>query len=348
MATTWVQKVPPVQSAPPGWFSPAEAIQTVRWSADDRIVATAGFDGLLNGFDARTGKRDFSIDCNAVRTGGNPGSPTTDRRRLDAIPITSIRWRPGQRHVVFVARSNGSVLQWDIREDRCLSAWSEEPNEIYSMDLKRDGTKVATAGQDATLRIWDTKAGEVERELKVAGDFEATVHALRIYAVKWKRDDDNVIVTAGWENTVRIWDLRTAKGTVMDIFGPHVSGEGIDLHEGQLITASHRVDNQLELWDAGSGKRISVLGDKEGNMGSMLTCCQFSRQGVWVAAGGGGGQGLHNVATTFERSSGEPGGGVPETDLQKPVMCCDFNHQDNGLAFGDGKGQLHLLELKRR
>eukprot|EP01062_Namystynia_karyoxenos_P059547 TRINITY_DN50990_c0_g1_i1.p1 TRINITY_DN50990_c0_g1~~TRINITY_DN50990_c0_g1_i1.p1 ORF type:complete len:347 (+),score=97.42 TRINITY_DN50990_c0_g1_i1:78-1118(+) len=344
-AGSWVQRLPPLKCAPAGWFS-AEAVQSVRWSPDDRLVAGAGFDGKVVGFDGRSGKRDFIADCNTIRVGAMSSSPTTDAKRPDPIPITCIRWRPQQRYVLIVGRSNGSLLQWDAREDRCISAWEEEGNEIYSLDVKRDGTKICTAGQDACLRIWDANSGTILQEYHTSGEFETSAHALRIYAARWAGTDDNIIATAGWENTVRIWDLRQEK-CVREFFGPHVTGEGIDVSSGQVLTASHRIEDQLELWDVGTGKKICGFGGDDGTHKSMLSCCQFTRQGGWVAVGGGGGRGLQNCGAVYERQKARDAGGVPEADMPKPIMACDFAGQENAVAFGDGKGQIHVLELKK-
>eukprot|EP00756_Hemistasia_phaeocysticola_P066219 Hpha_TRINITY_DN9082_c0_g1::TRINITY_DN9082_c0_g1_i1::g.141710::m.141710 len=343
----WGQRIPPVQCSPAGWFS-AEAVQTVRWSSDDRIIACAGFDGMLNGVDAKSGKRLWQADCNQVRLGKNPSSPTTDRKKRDPIPITCVRWRPGQRHVVLVGRSNGSILHWDTKEDRCITAWEEDDNEVYTMDITRNGSKLVTAGEDSSIRVWDMGRGEVETHLHVKDDFEVLPHSLRVYAVKCSRDDDNIIVSAGWEDNVRLWDLRAPKPCVKSFFGPHITGEGLDIHGPNILTASHRTHEQLEVWDLGSGKKASAIGDKDGDYGSMLNGCQFSRQGSFIAVAGGGGLGLKNVATVLERRSTEQAGAVPDSDLPKAVLCCDFSYQGDAVAYGDGKGMVHIMDIKKR
>jgi hypothetical protein len=47
---------------------------------------------------------------------------------------------------------------------------------------------------------------------------------------------------------VNIWDIR--EGTsVATLFGPKIAGDGIDIRDRQILTASNRGSDQLELWD---------------------------------------------------------------------------------------------------
>lgn len=43
-----------------------------------------------------------------------------------------------------------------IIEELFLFYWTEPNNEIFSMDISNAGDTLATAGYDATLRIYDT------------------------------------------------------------------------------------------------------------------------------------------------------------------------------------------------
>lgn len=40
-------------------------------------------------------------------------------------------------------------------------------------------------------------------------------------------DQPNILLSAGWDGNLLIWDLREAKG-IASIHGPNVSGDGLD------------------------------------------------------------------------------------------------------------------------
>ena len=47
------------------------------------------------------------------------------------------------------------------------------------------------------------------------------------------------MLSAGWDNTIQIYDLRIGL-TVGSIYGPHVSGDSLDVFEDIILTGSHR------------------------------------------------------------------------------------------------------------
>ena len=60
-------------------------------------------------------------------------------------------------------------------------------------------------------------------------------HSNRVFAVKFHPADPHVLLSAGWDNTVQIWDLRV-EGAVRNIFGPHICGDSMDIDcDGQEI-----------------------------------------------------------------------------------------------------------------
>lgn len=45
-----------------------------------------------------------------------------------------------------------------------------------------------------------------------------------------------------------MWDLRVGEVT-STIVGPRITGDGIDFREDMILTASGKVNDQLQLWD---------------------------------------------------------------------------------------------------
>lgn len=61
-----------------------------------------------------------------------------------------------------------------------------------------------------------------------------------------------------------IWDIRAPAGPVRTIFEPFICGDAIDLHDGYLLTGSHKATKQLQLWDFGSAEVIETIDWDEG------------------------------------------------------------------------------------
>ena len=65
-----------------------------------------------------------------------------------------------------------------------------------------DGTRVATASDDNTARVWDARTGQA-----VGAPLQ---HQGTVTAVAWSPDGTRV-ATASVDNTARVWDARTGQ-----------------------------------------------------------------------------------------------------------------------------------------
>lgn len=205
-----------------------------------------------------------------------------------------IRFRPlsasvKTKNVFLVASCDGTVSQWHMSSSTCLFSIKEEDNQIYAVDYSGgNGDYFATAGSDSKVRVYDNNSRQLLHTLQ-AGGRGTTGHSARVYSVKYRPGDDNVLVTGGWDNTLQFWDTRVGH-SVRSIFGPHLCGDAIDIKDNQLLTASHRPEDPLQLWDFGSGQLMHTLpwrpaASANGKM-ELLYTAQFSPRGDFIAAGG--------------------------------------------------------------
>ena len=65
-----------------------------------------------------------------------------------------------------------------------------------------DGTRLATASDDETVRLWDPTTGQTTATL--------TGHTDRVNAVAWSPDGTR-LATASDDGTVRLWDPATGR-----------------------------------------------------------------------------------------------------------------------------------------
>jgi WD40 repeat protein len=71
---------------------------------------------------------------------------------------------------------------------------------IPSLDFSHDGKRLATAGCDSTLKVWDVSTGALLHTFQG--------HKGRVMKVAFS-GDDRTIVTAGYDKTVKVWDADT-------------------------------------------------------------------------------------------------------------------------------------------
>ena len=112
-----------------------------------------------------------------------------------------------------------------------------------------DGTRIVTASEDNTARIWDAITGQAIETL--------TGHTGLVRHAAFSPDGTR-IVTASSDNTARIWDATT--GQPIETLTGHTEGVGhaaFSPDGTRILTASD--DNTARIWDATTGQAIGTL-----------------------------------------------------------------------------------------
>jgi WD40 repeat protein/serine/threonine protein kinase len=142
-----------------------------------------------------------------------------------------------------------SVFQESRAADAQLAVLSAQGNRAYSAAYSPDGTRIVTASEDKTARIWDANTGALLSVL--------SGHAAVVSSAAYSPDGTR-IVTASEDKTARIWDAHTGKqlaalfGHANSVFTAVFSPDGT-----RIVTASD--DKTARIWDAHSGKQLAVL-----------------------------------------------------------------------------------------
>ena len=73
------------------------------------------------------------------------------------------------------------------------------PTRVWSVAYSPDGTRIASAGRDQTLRVWDSATGQETLTL--------TGHAGEVWNVAFS-PDGQWIASGSSDHTIRLWDAR--------------------------------------------------------------------------------------------------------------------------------------------
>lgn len=194
-------------------------------------------------------------------------------------------------------------------------------------------------------------------DLQLTGEGTNTPgHSSRVYCVRYTKNDPdnpdnnpNLLLSGGWDYRVIIWDVREGK-PVRSYFGPMICGDGIDICDNLILTASWTQTNQLQTWDlrGGDEKRNKALQTiewdnamKNSNEPVFLYAGQFSKvDGALVLAGGSN----SNEAKVFDRDNFYKCI-CNITELPREVDTVDFAHNSNDflVAGGDGLIRVHSV-----
>ena len=97
----------------------------------------------------------------------------------------------------FAACHSERVEIHDVATGRNLGTLQGPPGKVYCAEFSPDGTRIATGGNDATVRIWD--ASTYEQLVVLRG------HEQYVKALAWSPDGRRLVSASG-DTTLRIWD----------------------------------------------------------------------------------------------------------------------------------------------
>lgn len=221
---------------------------------------------------------------------------------------------------------------------------------VYSIEYSNDGLHFACGIADASIQVFDALTRKEEVTLGGFNNKKVAGHQNKIFALKYHRENPKILISGGWDQVLIYWDLNT--GTpIKKVTGPQIYGEGLDINcFDELLTASWRKDDPLELWDYESGNRKASIEvnykEKDNNrLGTQLYCCKFSKDfGKLIFAAGS----QSNCVKIFDyfgnpiASIGEFSHACLALDSSNDV----YSKNEQTLAVGGGDGIIKLYKIK--
>eukprot|EP00455_Lapot_gusevi_P046021 TRINITY_DN598_c0_g2_i1.p1 TRINITY_DN598_c0_g2~~TRINITY_DN598_c0_g2_i1.p1 ORF type:complete len:191 (+),score=43.39 TRINITY_DN598_c0_g2_i1:451-1023(+) len=182
------------------------------------------------------------------------------------------------------------------------------------------------------------------------GTIKATPgHSNRVFCVKFKENDPNLLISGGWDNTIQFWDMRVGH-SVRSIYGPHICGDALDINSrDQILAGAWKPDHALQLYDFGSGRLLHEIRWQSGLVdnssysteNAMLYSAQFSPDGTLIAAGGTG----TKDARIFDTTNNYNMLGRVRLGL-KGIYSVDFAPNGRKIAIGGGTDTIAVRELQ--
>ena len=277
--------------------------------------------GRTPGLAERTHDIAFSPDGRWLATaGGDPG-------QYGSVRLVAINPDATPRPTFGFPDSVDAFLPPDgppiLRPAPSVREFPEMIDSALAVAFSPDSRKLAAAGADRAVRIWDVASGA---ELLTIED-----HADWVLALAWSPDGRR-IATASRDKTSKVFDAATRE--VLATFPGHaevVTAVSFAPDGKYVVSGGH--DNQLRVWNPDDdAKQIQVVG----GFGGAVFRLRFSPDGKTLAA-----TGADKVVRIFENYNPKP----PLTGPADWVYSLAFAPDGRTLAAGSWDGAVHLWSL---
>jgi WD40 repeat protein/tRNA A-37 threonylcarbamoyl transferase component Bud32 len=289
--------------------------------------------------------------------------------------IRSIAFSPDGRRIVSASLDQTARL-WDGLSGRPIAPLRGHTESVLNTVFSPDGKRVVTASIDQTLRLWDAGSGDLIAVLRghqsrvwgaafaahgsllvsrsgdetLVWDMELAErngilrgHETFVYDVAFSPDGARA-ASAGWDGTVRLWDVTTGRQTAVLRHDPANAGakivSSVAWHPGggQLATVTR--GDTITLWDLTTGKPRRVIAAPTGAWDGDVRAV-FNPAGTLLASGSRDGSvRLWDVAT------GEPAGVLQ--GHQGPALDVAFSPDGTRLASIGFDRALRLWDVATR
>ncbi|WP_117212172.1 helix-turn-helix domain-containing protein [Allorhizocola rhizosphaerae] len=213
------------------------------------------------------------------------------------------------------------------------------PGVMQAVALTPDKRRLAAAGLDRTIRLWDItrpkKPVSLAPPLRGAED---TIYSLAF------SPDGRILAAGSGDKTVHLWDLSDPRepAFMVRLIGPTALIYSVAFSPDGRTLAAGSGDFNVHLWDVAQPYQPRALGQPLAGAGSYIQAVTFSPDGKTLAAGSD--DKTVRLWSLQDRERATPLG-APLTGPARTVFSVAFSPDGRTLAAGSADSQVYLWDI---
>jgi guanine nucleotide-binding protein subunit beta-2-like 1 protein len=165
---------------------------------------------------------------------------------------------------------DGTLRLWDLNTGSTTRRFVGHKKDVLSVAFSADNRQIVSGSRDKSINLWNT-LGQLKYEIHEQG------HSDWVSCVRFSPSiEQPLIVSAGWDKLVKVWDLTTFKLT-NNLKGHTGYINCVAVAPDASLCASGGKDGIAMLWDLGEGRALSSL-----DCGDLIHSLVFSPNRYWL------------------------------------------------------------------
>jgi len=226
----------------------SDIVNSVSFSPDGKILASASRDGTIILWDLASGNRIKTISGYSYS-------------------INFVFFDPEGKRLV--SRSDDETISiWDVATGNRLRRLKERSHSDNSVSISPDVKILASTSNDATITLWDHAAGNIIKTFQGHSD---DVNSLSF------SPDGKILASGSKDTTIILWDV--AAGNIIKTLKGHSDGvRSVSFSPDGKTLASGSVDTTINLWDI----RYNVIASADKTVAVNNAGCALDSDGDGV------------------------------------------------------------------
>lgn len=171
---------------------------------------------------------------------------------------------------------DATLRLWEIATGKSTRRFVGHTKDVLSVAFSADNRQIVSASRDRTVKLWNT-LGECKFTI-IEDAHTEWVSCVRFPPVAPAPGSTGVIVSAGWDKLVKVWNLSNCR-LKNNLAGHTGYLNTVTVSPDGSLCASGGKDGVAMLWDLLEGRRLYVL-----EAGDIIHSLVFSPNRYWLVA----------------------------------------------------------------